>query len=87
MKEIIIAGSGFTGAYIGRNLAEQGWKVKIFEIRNHIAGNMYDAVDKVYMYAGLAEFKNPDLIDYDLPNASTIGELVERMKEINLLYK
>lgn len=46
MKEIIIAGSGFTGAYIGRNLAEQGWKVKIFEIRNHIAGNMYDAVDE-----------------------------------------
>lgn len=45
-KEIVIAGSGFTGAYIGRNLAERGWKVRIIEIRNHIAGNMYDEVDK-----------------------------------------
>lgn len=46
MKSIVIAGSGFTGAYIGRNLAERGWDVKIVEIRNHIAGNMYDAVDE-----------------------------------------
>lgn len=46
MKSITIAGSGFTGAYIGRNLAELGWKVRIVEIRNHIAGNMYDAIDE-----------------------------------------
>lgn len=45
-KSIVIAGSGFTGAYIGRNLAEKGWKVKIVEIRDHIAGNMYDEVNE-----------------------------------------
>lgn len=45
-KSIVIAGSGFTGAYIGRNLAEQGWKVKIVEIYDHVAGHMYDKIDE-----------------------------------------
>lgn len=45
-KEIVIAGAGFTGAYIARNLAELGWQVHVIEKRNHIAGNMYDEVDK-----------------------------------------
>lgn len=45
-KSIIIVGAGFTGAYVGRQLAERGWNVKIIEKRNHIAGNMYDKVDK-----------------------------------------
>lgn len=45
-KKIVIAGSGFTGAYIGRNLAEAGWDVTILERRNHIAGQMYDKVDE-----------------------------------------
>lgn len=46
MKEIIIAGTGFTGAYIGRNLAEQGWKVKMLERRPQIAGQMFDKIDE-----------------------------------------
>lgn len=45
-KSIVIIGTGFTGAYIGRNLAELGWKVRMIEIRNHIAGNMYDKIDE-----------------------------------------
>lgn len=45
-KSIIIVGTGFTGAYIGRNLAELGWDVKIIERRNHIGGQMYDKVDE-----------------------------------------
>ncbi|HHT97936.1 MAG TPA: NAD(P)-binding protein [Clostridiales bacterium] len=46
-KKIVIAGAGFTGAYIGRNLAEQGWQVRIVEIKDHIAGHMYDKVDEL----------------------------------------
>lgn len=45
-KKIVIAGSGFTGAYIGRNLAEEGWDVTILERRDHIAGQMYDKIDE-----------------------------------------
>jgi len=45
-KKIIIAGAGLTGAYIGRNLAERGWRVLIVEKKNHIAGHVYDKVDE-----------------------------------------
>lgn len=45
-KSIVIVGTGFSGAYIGRNLAEQGWKVKMLERRNHIGGQMYDKIDE-----------------------------------------
>lgn len=45
-KSIVIVGTGFTGAYIGRNLAEKGWKVTFLERRNHIGGQMYDKVDE-----------------------------------------
>ena len=40
--KFIIIGSGITGVVIARNLAEAGFKVEIYEKRNHIAGNMYD---------------------------------------------
>lgn len=40
-KTIAIAGAGFTGAVIGRELAEAGHSVKIFDPRNHVAGNCY----------------------------------------------
>lgn len=45
-KSIVIAGAGFSGSYIGRNLAEKGWDVKIVEIKDHIAGHCYDKVDE-----------------------------------------
>lgn len=45
-KSIVIVGTGFTGAYIGRNLAEQGWNVKLIERRPQIAGQMYDKIDE-----------------------------------------
>ena len=45
-KSIVIVGTGFTGAYLARNLAERGWKVKMLERRGHIAGQMYDKVDE-----------------------------------------
>lgn len=45
-KEIVIVGSGFTGAYLARNLAEKGWDVKILERREQVGGQMFDQVDK-----------------------------------------
>lgn len=44
--DILVVGCGLTGSVIARELAEQGKKVCIIERRNHIAGNMYDYVDK-----------------------------------------
>jgi len=44
-KNILIVGAGFSGAVIGRALAEGGHKVRIIDSRNHIAGNCYDARD------------------------------------------
>lgn len=46
VKKILIVGAGFSGAVIGRQLAEHGHKVTIIDQRNHTAGNAYDARDK-----------------------------------------
>lgn len=44
--DILVVGCGLTGSVIAREFAEQGKKVCIIERLNHIAGNMYDYVDK-----------------------------------------
>lgn len=41
-RKAIIIGAGISGVVIARKLAEQNFKVEIYEKRNHIAGNMYD---------------------------------------------
>lgn len=44
-KRIGIAGAGLSGAVIGRQLAERGFKVEIFDARDHIAGNCHTERD------------------------------------------
>ncbi|OON35660.1 UDP-galactopyranose mutase [Izhakiella australiensis] len=46
MNKVLIIGSGFSGATIGRILAENGVKVKIIDDRKHIGGNCYDERDE-----------------------------------------
>ncbi len=42
MKKVLIAGTGFSGAVVARQLALKGYDVTIYEKRSTIAGNMYD---------------------------------------------
>ena len=42
MKEILIAGAGFSGSVAARVLAEKGYKVTIHEQRSTIGGNAFD---------------------------------------------
>jgi UDP-galactopyranose mutase len=44
-KSIAIAGAGLSGAVIARELAEAGYRVEVFEQRNHIAGNCHTERD------------------------------------------
>jgi UDP-galactopyranose mutase len=44
-KTIAIAGAGFSGAVIARQLAEAGWKVEVFDPRPHVAGNCHTERD------------------------------------------
>lgn len=44
-KNILIVGAGFSGAVIARQLAEQGHRIRIIDLRDHIGGNSYDARD------------------------------------------
>lgn len=44
-KNILIVGAGFSGAVIGRQLADKGHKVKIIDSRDHLAGNCYSERD------------------------------------------
>lgn len=41
-----IVGAGLSGAVIGRELAQAGYQVEIFEARDHIAGNCHTERDK-----------------------------------------
>lgn len=45
-KKILIVGAGFSGAVIGRLLAEDGFDVHIIDERSHTAGNCYSERDK-----------------------------------------
>ncbi|MCG7388498.1 UDP-galactopyranose mutase [Pantoea sp. ACRSB] len=44
-KNILIVGAGFSGAVIGRELAEDGHLVHIIDSRAHVAGNCYSERD------------------------------------------
>lgn len=46
MVDFLIVGAGFSGATIARVLAEKGRRVKIWEQRPHIGGNMYEKTDE-----------------------------------------
>lgn len=43
---ILVVGAGLSGAVIARRFADDGFKVKVIEKREHIAGNCYDYVDE-----------------------------------------
>ncbi|MDI2113475.1 UDP-galactopyranose mutase [Commensalibacter nepenthis] len=45
-RKILIVGAGFSGAVIGRLLAEDGFDVHIIDERSHTAGNCYSERDK-----------------------------------------
>lgn len=45
-EKVIVIGSGFSGAFIARELAEKGHPVEIIERRPQIAGQMFDQVDE-----------------------------------------
>ena len=40
-----VAGAGFSGAVIARQLAETGHRVDVFDTRDHVAGNCHTARD------------------------------------------
>jgi len=46
MTRIAIAGAGFSGAVIARQLAEAGCQVDVFDTRPHVAGNCHTARDE-----------------------------------------
>ncbi len=47
MGKVIIVGSGFSGAIIARQIAEElGKKVTVLERRNNVSGNMFDHIDE-----------------------------------------
>lgn len=44
--DVLIVGCGFSGAVTARYLAQKGMRALILEKRGHIAGNMYDYIEK-----------------------------------------
>lgn len=46
MKKAVVIGAGISGCTVARALAEKGYKVTVFEKRNHIGGNAYECFDE-----------------------------------------
>jgi UDP-galactopyranose mutase len=46
MSSVAVVGAGFSGAVIARELALSGWKVTVFDVRNHVAGNCHTQRDR-----------------------------------------
>ena len=44
-KRIAVAGAGFSGAVVARELAQAGYDVHVFESRDHVAGNCHTTRD------------------------------------------
>ncbi len=42
---VLVAGAGFSGSVIARQLAEAGHRVEVFDVRDHVAGNCHTARD------------------------------------------
>ena len=42
---ILVVGAGFAGSVVARELADNGYAVKVIDKRNHIAGNAFDQLD------------------------------------------
>lgn len=84
-KNIVIVGAGFSGAVIGRVLAEKGHKVKIIDKREHLAGNCFDERDSktdvmVHVY-GPHIFHTDNKTVWDFVNRfSTMMPYVNRVK-------
>ena len=45
LHRVLIVGAGFTGAVVGRSLAEAGHRVCVIDQRSHVAGNCHTEVD------------------------------------------
>jgi UDP-galactopyranose mutase len=58
-KYIAVAGAGFSGAVVARQLAERGYRIVLFEARSHLAGNCHterDAATGVLLHCYGAHF-------------------------------
>ena len=58
-NKILIVGAGLAGCTIARILAENSFKVEIIDKRNHIAGNIFDYVNKKITVTNYAEYNAP----------------------------
>ncbi len=74
-EKILIVGAGLSGAVIGRELAQEGYKVEILDARNHIGGNCHTVRDEatgvmVHVY-GPHIFHTDDAEVWDYVNGFT----------------
>ena len=75
-RQVRIIGCGISGVVIGRILAEAGYRVKIFEKRDHIGGNLYD-----YEHNGILVHKyGPHIFHTSKPR---VIAFVERFWKLN----
>ena len=77
--KILVVGAGLAGCTIARILAENNFKVNIIEKRNHVAGNIYDCVNK---YKERIHLYGPHLLhcDKDSPALAFLSRFTKWIK-------
>ncbi len=86
-KKIAIVGAGFSGAIIGRELAEAGFSVSIFDQRSHIGGNCYTERDTetnitIHTYGPHIFHTNNELVWKYINRFGTFKPYINRVKAI-----
>ena len=81
--KVLVVGSGLAGSTIARILAENNFKVDVIEKRDHVAGNIYDYVNK---YNERIHKYGPHLLHCD-KNSPALAFLSRFTKWINYVHR
>ena len=85
VKKIAVVGAGFSGATIGYQLANAGYKVEVVDTRNHIGGNCHSERDPqtgvmVHQYEPYISHTNDDSVWHFVKRFDEFMPYVNRVK-------
>ncbi len=88
-KHVAVAGAGFSGAVVARELAQAGWRVSVFDARDHVAGNCHTARDAATQV--MVHVYEPHIFHTDRPHVwdyvRQFAEFMPFVNRVKAIYK